>query len=238
MDFDPSAGSADVLGLYSVISIHNIHKSCVTRFLKCDSTNEFVLSEQETKSRIIFTASETSSCCCRLTTCRQRFFSVDVKSGSSSRGPLILSLKRNWKCCFIPCKCCYRENVIVSNYSGKMLGSVNESMWYCVPEFEIIPTSQPKRFTIRRPTCCGGICINCFRDGCNHVPFYIYDTDSKREVGKLEPQIRQQPNAYRVEGTSTVAEIQFPADSNASEKAIILASYFLINMLFIQNSCH
>lgn len=236
MDFDPSAGSGDVLGLYSALSVHHYNRGILkSRCLKCSSRNEYRLTEPESSERTIFIAVETSSCCHRLFCCRQRPYQIDIVSGDLSTGAPVISMKRQWKCCFFPLKPCYRESVTITNSTGKKLGTVQEGLWCCVPEFFILRANEYKLFRIHQPTCCGGVCVNCCRDGCSTIsPYYIYDPTESKVEGKLVPEVLRTSNVYSVDGTGgRVAEIQFPPNADASEKAVVLAAYFLINVMFL-----
>ena len=117
------------------------------------------------------------------------------------------------------------------------MGSVQESFWFCVPQFEIKRPDGSVEFVLHQPTCCGGLCIDCFAEGCFKVPFDVYEPAAaglgrEAAAGKITKiwagLLREAfTNAHNFEVTTKV-------DYSPMTKARILAATFLVNQIFFQ----
>lgn len=115
-----------------------------------------------------------------------------------------------------------------------------------VPQFKIYDHDDETVYIVHPPTCCNGVCMDCFTEGnpcpfgCLKIPLRIYPADAEETngdapyVGKML-KIPKEKCCDVFHETSYV-EIQFPEDSTTNQKGLLLGSFLLLNALFFEGS--
>ena len=85
------------------------------------------------------------------------------------------------------CKCCCYQEMTFTNDAGAPIGAIKEDCWYCLPSFTIYAEDQTPQYTVKMPSCCGGLCIDLCAEGCCNckIPFYIYGADNTERGNEL-----------------------------------------------------
>jgi hypothetical protein len=120
------------------------------------------------------------------------------------------------------------------------------SCFSSVPQYKIYDNDDDSVYIVHPPTCCGGVCVNCWTEGnpCTHgcckIPFRIYDADAMNTNGDA-PFVGQMLKIPKETFCSTFNEtsyykIEFPKPATTEQKGLILGSSLLINSLYFEGS--
>ncbi|CAD7970460.1 unnamed protein product [Amoebophrya sp. A25] len=140
----------------------------------------------------------------------------------------------------IPC-CCFLPYLDTLTNDGTKLGRTQYEcdMYLCVPKYSVRDGQGMIWYRIRPDTCCGGCCVLCECGGkkgrCLAVPFYIRHPKSMDKLPGDEPgSIAQINNLW-----SGIKEccnrqnyaVRFPQNASPEQKATLVGSVFLIDMV-------
>lgn len=175
---------------------------------------------------------EESSFFCRCCLGNLHEFKMTLSQGPVAGGPTIAFYDRPLACPLHVMKCCCYQSISVSDGQSNMpIGTVQETCYYCVPEFAVRDGAGNINFFIHTPICCG--CLpNVCAEGCCRVPFYIYTPqDREKEAGKI----------VKIWGSFATElmgmhqfECDFPHSATPDQKAVLSGATFLINELFFK----
>lgn len=136
-----------------------------------------------------------------------------------------------------PCKCCCFQEVSAFLRSGQHVGSVQETFYWCIPNFAVKNASGLHEYNLHIPMCFGCLPDIC-REGCCRYPFYLYPANqdgediSEQEVGKI---VKVWSGAFQELLTDADNfELHFPPDMREDQKANLLGAVFLINQLYFE----
>lgn len=116
-------------------------------------------------------------------------------------------------------------------------GSVVETCYFFVPQFNVVKPDGTVEYKIAPPTCVGGMCVDVFAEGlCNcRVPCYVFPptsgTSKEEKVGYITKIWGGLMNEI---ADATKFEVQFPTDATPDSKARLLGGLFLLNQLFFE----
>lgn len=223
-----------ILQSYPNLFAKQSRKGCFRTLLGCDAKTEFRVATRENPNQDIFYVKEESECIYRLCCPNFHSFQMDMTVGSSTGGALVVKYDRPWRCIPASCKCCcFQEIVAHDGETKEFIGTIKESFYICVPQYDSYNESNVKNYVIHTPICCGCLPNYC-AEGCCRVPFYIYkaeDTKKEAPAGKI----------VKVWGSLATELIgvhqfqcDFPVDSKASERATLMGATFLLNELYFK----
>lgn len=115
---------------------------------------------------------------------------------------MIAKYERPFKCAAAPCKFCCFQYMLVKNDKNKIIGSIREKFWLCVPTFDVMSADGNVLYEMHMSTCFNGKCIDCTDQECtsyeqctipcicnSHFPFHIYrandNNKSQQSIGKV-----------------------------------------------------
>ncbi|CAB9505965.1 Phospholipid scramblase 1 [Seminavis robusta] len=222
----------------SVMEMRQTKRGWCQELIGCDAKTEFkyFIGDQQVAHSL-----EDTDCCCRVFCTAIHPFKMDVKELNTEAS--LLELDRPCRCAASGCKCCcYQEATITSG--GQELGSMKETCWYCVPEFQVFDHTGKGIYRLHQPTCCGGCCVNCCAEGnpccgkgCCKVPYHLFpfdqaNTNDAEHIGK----ILKKPKSMMTEifTEAEVFECTFPNDATPQQKALIVGSALMINAMFFE----
>eukprot|EP00980_Cylindrotheca_fusiformis_P005611 scaffold1184_cov132-Cylindrotheca_fusiformis.AAC.32 len=220
---------------------------CITKsdFKYYDTTNNDDPDNNSNKQKVAFSKEEFNFCCrCCIGLCHSFDMTVKAPNLPEDQNPEIIEVNRPCRCPIMSCKCCcYQEATVFSGDDD--LGEIRESFWCCVPQFKVYDHDDETVYVIKPPTCCGGLCIDCFSEGCPcphgclMLPFRVY-APGERTAGDA-PYIGKMLKIPKATLRDTFletsfVELQFPEDANTEKKGLLLGAYLLINALFFENS--
>ena len=132
--------------------------------------------------------------------------------------------------------CCYQE--LLSNGPGGPNGTVVETCWYCVPQFDVKRPDGTTEWKVSMPTCIGGMCVDVFAEGlCNcRIPFYVFTPESGTSKDEKVGYVTKIWGGLGTELFTDAAkfEVQFPPAATPDSKARLLGAVFLLNQLFFE----
>lgn len=127
--------------------------------------------------KTIAQSKEVFSFLCRCCCAPHHAFDMTIKEPDSENE--LLEINRPFRMCLGTCKCCCKQEATI--FSGEdHLGDIRESWWWFVPQFKVYDHTDEEIYIIHPPTCCGGVCVDCYADGhpCPHgcciVPCDVY----------------------------------------------------------------
>lgn len=176
----------DWLTRYPSLFAKQTRRGCLQELCGCEAQTEFNIATMSDPKTNVFYALEESSCCIRLFCPTVRPFIINV-STAEKKEP-VAAFERPCACPLASCKCCCFQKMIAKDPSGKVVGSVSETCWLCVPGFTVKNDSGNHIYDLHQPTCCGGMCVDICKEGCCNcrIPFYIYPpSQDQGEVGKI-----------------------------------------------------
>jgi hypothetical protein len=157
----------------------------------------------------------------------------------------LLSIARPSTCAARACKCCSYETANFSS-GGNPLGSIKETCYFCVPSFKIRDASGKAVYLLHRPTCLGGMCVNCcpegnpcFGKGFSNVPLLVFDASAQNADGTEAPhlgKILEEPKSLTIEffTGSNVFDVHFPAAATVEQKAMLVGTAVFLNAVFFE----
>lgn len=200
----------------------------------CDAPTEFKVATREHPHQDVFYVIEDSGFCCRLCCESIHPFKMTMSVGAEPGGAVVAVYERPLACHVGACKCCCFQEIFVNDgATGGQVGSVKESCWMCIPQFNVYDNARQMLYAIHMPTCCG--CLpNCCAEGCCRVPFYVYNTSNTN---------KESPDGKIVKmwgslGTELMGvhqfECDFPSNSPPDHKALLMGATYLLNELFFK----
>ena len=210
--------------------------------------SDFNIATDQNRENDIMYAREDSSMCLRIFCQNLHPWNMTVWHGHSAEGLKLGTFHRPWGCIPTPMKCCCYQQIRHNDTNGEFIGLTTEDFYCCVPKFKVTDSMNHVEFIISRPSCWGGLCIDCFSGGGMftwHVPFYVYPADSKLQeedayVGTIRkawygnPDIRTNVDRFELCTNVDSSGISFPEYSDADSKVRLLGSLFLINQLYFE----
>jgi hypothetical protein len=221
--------------------VKQTRRGCFQEMMGCEAKTEFNISTQTDKNLNILYAIEESSCCIRTLCPGIRDWKMEVATNKGEDA--FLEVERPMRCLNSPMKCCCLQEVIVRGKgpnAGTEYGSVIEECWYCIPQFSVKDANGLVTHRLSQPTCCGGMVVDCFAEGCCNcrVPFYIYadvnGVKSSEHDGKIVKVWRNLATEMFTDADNF--EVEFPKNSSDDTKATILGGVFLLNQLFFETN--
>jgi hypothetical protein len=102
----------------------------------------------------------------------------------------VMKIERACRLPAMPLKCCCQQYTEVFDVQNqKLLGTVTENCWLCVPSYTIRNAAKEETLDIHQPTCCCGCLVDiCARESqcCGlRVPFNIYYPGTDVVVGNI-----------------------------------------------------
>ena len=151
-----------------------------------------------------------------------------------------LEFDRPLNCATGPMKCCCYQEVIAKGSDGINYGSIKEQFYWCIPTFFINNSEGVATHSIHPPTCCGGLCVDCCKEGfCNcRIPFYIYPASDRKgefldqEDGKIVKVWAGITSELFTDSDNF--ELIYPQKSDYATKVTLLGAVFLINQAFFE----
>ena len=235
MAIDRNAGECSILSNQSNLFVKQTKKGCFQELCGCEANTEFKIATMDKREDDIYYALENTSCCVRFCCRGNRPFQIDLWSGKDKNGIQIGKFQRPFRCMMANCKCCCYQEISAVNSSGVKMGSVKENCWLCVPSFDVKDADNKAVYLLKYPTCCMGLCINCCAEGCCNcrIPFYIYDTGDKKQVGKIVKVWGGLGQELFTDADKF--ELEYPPDADASRKMTLLGATFFLNALFFES---
>lgn len=192
---------------------------------------ETLISNMEDKNSVIFHAEQESSLILMFLCGGYYPFKTNVVMGDKARGQKIAYFERPF-----PCKYCKFQEIKAYNAENQLLGTVTETVWYCIPTFQVHRADGSVEYKVHPPTCCGGICIDCWAEGFNLFwpPWYVFPPDTpkggiKEEMVGKTSKIRG--NFYSECLGFRKYKMEFPKDASADSKARLFGAALLLKSL-------
>lgn len=179
-------------------------------------------------------------CRCCLGPCH----AFDMTITDSNSGTDFLEVNRPFRICPGTGKCFCKQEATVFN-GDDHLGDIQENCWWFVPSFKVMDPEENGVYTIRPPTCCFDMCVDCCPGGknpCPHgfcmIPCDVYPMkdgvvgkDPVATMAKIPKQTFKECfheiNYYKVD---------FPDKATTDEKGLLLGSSILINAIYFEHS--
>jgi len=231
-------------GNYSALAGPNLYvkqtrRGCIQELIGCEAKSEFLISTLENKDNAFMYALEDTTCLNRFICNNFRKWTMNVTQGNQAGGALVASYDRPLRCPMGGCKpCCYQEVYLGSEAVPQ--GSVVETCYFCVPEFNVVRPDGVIEYRIAPPTCLGGMCINICAEGlCNcRFPFYVFNPSGGTTVEEKVGNITKIWAGFKSELFTDAQkyEINFPSDASPDARARLLGGLFLINQLFYEGA--
>jgi len=230
-----------MLSGYDSLFVKQTKKGCLQEIMGCEATNEFKIypSKDQANGTETFYSLEESTCFMRICCKNQRSFTQTIWGGTKdARGPVVMTLKKDWSCPVAPCTCCCIPAITYMGADGLSLGSADIPMFLCLPKILVKDAVGTQQYTVQMPSCFGGICVDPFAEGCCNckIPFYIYPPgssgDKNQAIGKIIKLWRGMGTEVFTDAASF--DLQFPPGIDEPTKARLLGSTMFINMLFFE----
>lgn len=235
-----AGGGIDRIFQADKIQFAQTKKGCLQELMGCEANTEFKIIANGAH---IATAEEQTSCPMRFFCKGARPFKMVVQEGQevqkdATDGPLVL--ERPFRLAVAGCKCCcFQEITAHAGAGGPVVGKVLEKFFCCVPLFEVQDASGAPKYEVQMPTCLGGMCVNCMKEGCCNckIPFYIYepgkrgDGEEKGKIVKIWKGIGQE-----LFTDADTFEFEAPPGANTQDKAALFAATILLNQVFFESS--
>lgn len=180
----------------------------------------------------IFYVKEDSGFCCRLCCGPIHPFKMNMSVGSIAGGAAVAKYERPTRCHAGNCKCCcFQEILAFDGVSHYQIGSVKETCYFCVPQYDVKDASGETKYHIAMPTCFYCLPYVC-AEGCCRVPFYVYPKDNlENPIGKIVR--RWNSLATQLIGVHRFS-VEFPPGASSEDKAIIMGGTYLLNELYFK----
>jgi len=246
-------GGVAVLAGQNNLFITQTRRGCLQEMMGCEAKNEFLIATVEQKQNTFMYALEDSSFLCRFCCGNMRESKMDVKVGSmAAQGPQVMSYERPMQWAAVsPCKCCCYQQMSFFNESHQEIGEIKEDFYFCaVPSFTISDNQKKPVFQVQMPTCCAGLCVNVFAEGCCNcrIPFYIYPAGTTEPGSELisnnkdekgEQQMAQITKVWAGLGAEMFTDadkfdLLYPNGATPDQKAMLLGTVFFLNMNFFE----
>lgn len=188
---------------------------------------------------------EKSHCCMRY--CCPLVYPFTMRVEELPTRSEMLTVERPFVCCMAsPCKCCCYQKATIKSGPDE-LGQIKENCYYCAPEYNLYDSNGSKIYKIRPPTCCCGICFNCFTEGnpctrgCCKVPFWIFDPNQTHtNGGEAEHlgKILKKPKSLVTEAFTDAHafECHFPKEATPEEKACLVGTSVFLNAVYFERT--
>uniref|UniRef100_A0A7S2P8Z3 Phospholipid scramblase n=1 Tax=Leptocylindrus danicus TaxID=163516 RepID=A0A7S2P8Z3_9STRA len=221
------------------MDIRQTRRGWLQECLGCEAKNEFKYYVDGTQ---VASSLDDADFCCRCFCPALYPFETHVKEEGT--GAEILAIDRPFKCAPGACKCCcYQEATMTSG--GQDIGMVKEQYWYCLPTFLVMDANENPVYKVHPPSCCGGMCMNCFTEGnpccgkgCCKVPFRVYpadqdDTDGDAPfVGKILKQPKSLATELFTDANSFL--VDFPDSATAAQKGLLMGTTLFLNANYFE----
>jgi len=231
-------------GPSKAMSVRQTRRGCLQECFGCEAADEFKwFNTTDGRNDQFATSLEDSECFFRM--CCGGCHEFKMVAKEEGTGAEILTMDRPWACNAGPCKCCCYQRMTYS-YQGQPIGEMEELCYVCVPRMQIKDATGKPIYKVHPPTCCGGMCQNCFTEGnpccgkgCCKVPFHVFpadqsDTDNGAPfIGKVV----KVPKSLAVEffTDAEAFDVVFPDNATSTQKAMIAGSAVLINANFFES---
>jgi hypothetical protein len=245
-------GSCDELG--DEVLIKQTKKGCIQELMGCEAKNEFLIyksldSQRDGQPEIMYSLEESGfcvRCCCQ----NNRPFTQTIWKGTKdAHTEVFLDMKKDWAFPlspgYGPCFCglipALNKPPFIQSIKMGDIGSVEIPCFCCIANLKIKDETGKVQYQMQQPSCMGGMCVNCFAEGCCNckVPFYMFEPDVvKCEVGK---EVGKVVKLWRGIGTEIFTDaasfqVTFPPGLDDVSKKRIIGSVFMVNMQFFESS--
>mmetsp|Transcript_65460 Transcript_65460/g.206890 ORF Transcript_65460/g.206890 Transcript_65460/m.206890 type:complete len:147 (-) Transcript_65460:284-724(-) len=139
--------------------------------------------------------------------------------------------------------CCFLPYLDTKDAQGNLLATTNYlcDECLCVPKFSVTRPTGDEMYRIRPDTCFMGMCVECKCDGakgkCCRVPFYIRKPDpSMEKLDAGEAVIVDLWAGFKNECCTrrNVYQIRFPKGAGVNEKAALMGSTLLVDLVLYE----
>uniref|UniRef100_A0A7R9WW98 Phospholipid scramblase n=1 Tax=Craspedostauros australis TaxID=1486917 RepID=A0A7R9WW98_9STRA len=220
------------------LDIRQTRRGWCQELLGCEALTEFKYFMGNDQ---VFHSIEEASCCCRFCCSPVHPYKMTVKELNTDAE--LVTIDRPMSCMPCGCKCCCYQ-VASFTSDGTTLGSIKEDYWYCVPSFKIFDSNGEPMYKLHQPTCCGGVCVNCCAEGnpcgkgCCKASFRVYPADQQQTNGDAPfvGSILRKPKSVATElfTDAQAFEVDFPENSSADQKGILMGTTIFINTNFFE----
>jgi len=268
------AMAASGIGVFAAmpsIFMSQTRKGCLQEMMGCDANTEFLFGTRTQRPQAgpmgmngpegppvhsLFYAVENASFCCRFFFSNQRTSKMDMFVGKDDSGAKIMSYDRPFRMQAAGCKFCCFQEMSFFNEKEQPIGKIMEACYLCVPYFNVTDAQEQLQYRVQMPTCAGGMCVDCFAEGCCNcrIPFYVYGPDGPMtrthellgKTPKSDPKGSRNGSmiaqitkvwagfAKEMYTDSDNFDVEFPSDASPKQKALLVGSVFFLNMLFFE----
>lgn len=262
------------------IEIRQTRRGWCSELCGCDAKNEFKYYVNDGK-QVFESLEEDTSCFCLVCCNSIHHYKAVVKKFDAVDEDEILTIIHPCACEMAACKCCCYQRATFES-GGKQIGSIQETCYYCIPTFNIYspdpdpdPDPDPNAtkeaddsgkkllYTVRPPTCCGGLFIDCCADGnhcaknpeepccdrgCCRASFRFYhvgkpneriDFNTDCKLGKISTKPKSLATHQFTD--ANILKVEFPDKAEfpdeaaiASVKGIFIGTAIFLNTIFFQ----
>jgi len=253
-----TSGSTDyaaLLGAHSEFRVAQTMKGCFQEMMGCEANSEFHFIAGGAQIGII---EEQSSCCMRFCCGGNRPWDTKMAAGKDINEAAVLTFSRPFRCPKGPNKCCCFQEVAVAagpkvEEGGTDLGKAIEGCYCFIPGYKTLKPDGSHEYDFHQPTCCGGMCVNLFAQGCCscRIPFYVYPPLGSEEQTLLSTGSTPVPGmesetpkaqickiwggvAQELFSDADTFEVKTPDGADPASKARLIAATLMINQLHFE----
>lgn len=241
MDRGSDALKAQIADM-SEVSMRQTRRGCFQELLGCEAKTEFKYYKNGDEDKFAVSLEE-SNIFCRLCCAPIRPYEVAAKETGTEAE--LFTIERPLACGPGPCKCCCYQVLNISS-GGQPIGKVEEKFFFCIPNFVISDDQDKPLYKMHQPTCCMGMCVNCFAEGnpcgkgCCKASFRLYPADQEDTDGDAAfiGSILKKPKSLATElfTDANALDVKFPKGATTDEKAVIMGAALFVNTLFFESN--
>ncbi len=117
----------------------------------------------------------------------------------------------------------------VSLADGKVIGWVRERATWCFPVYHVFTPDGQQAFKVRGPFCHFQLCW------CADVQFEVLRADSGVKVGNITKKWLGWCREAAMDADHFIVELEDGAGLDVADKALVLATAFLMDLMFYEN---
>lgn len=226
---ETNGGYATLTGLGPLVSANKLYikqriRACeiLSLLTGCEVEKKFNIHGAE--GEVLYAAKEASHCCCRFLCGNVRALEINV---ADQTGKNVIRMSRPINCTGLCCGACYPYctqslNVAIN---GESVGTIRERATWCYPVYHVFDSVGSALLKIRGPLCHFGCCAE-------DVPFTVTSTDNGEHVATVTKKWGGFCREAVLDADNFV--IDFLRNMSVDEKALILASAFLIDLMYFE----
>ena len=235
-----------ILSEHESLFVQQTKNDWFQEFLGFQANTSFNITSNQDKHTVIMYALEESSFLMRFFLGKIHNWNMTLFRGTHENGMAIAKYHRPIRCLPSPLKCCCYQEIQHQDSKGASIGATTEDCYYCcIPKFNITDAAGKLEFIMSKPTCVGGLCVDCCAEGlCTcRVPFYIFEGGVEHVKGKQSGKMVKVWSGMAEEllSDSDNFEVVFPSSrpghgSIEQTRARLLGSLFLVNQLYFEGT--